>query len=338
MTAVTPRSGTDTTGEPKDPISKRIFRLENPANVSPLVHVALWLGLPLAFGLFAPIAQRWYIALPLVLILTLLSFSLTIGVLHMHTHRPLFVSRRANRVVDILCSLPASLTAAEMREVHVLNHHRYNDGPGDVTSTEGRGARSGCCRILDSVRLHRQECTLSANSSPRECRTADASDVVSSCSIAAVALTFIVVCWYFAGTGPFVLFYWIPFLITQVNSGYFAWLTHAPARGFEDDPSKSLNTAGNWLNFFIFNQGYHSVHHRYPGVHWSVIPDKLVFMRDVEPEVIVPYWMTIQSAWRLAVPGAFLDAKYGERWKTKLENKIESGTVRPRVLRWFAWI
>ena len=25
-----------------------------------------------------------------------------------------------------------------MREVHVLNHHRYNDGPGDITSTEGR--------------------------------------------------------------------------------------------------------------------------------------------------------------------------------------------------------
>ncbi|MBX4421780.1 fatty acid desaturase, partial [Mycobacterium tuberculosis] len=55
-----------------------------------------------------------------------------------HTHRPLFVSKRLNRVVDLFCCMPALLTAAEMREVHILNHHRYNDGPGDVTSTEGR--------------------------------------------------------------------------------------------------------------------------------------------------------------------------------------------------------
>ena len=336
MTAVTPRNETGTTGEPKDPVSKRIFRLENPANVGPLVHIALWLGL-LAVGLFVPIAHRWYIAVPLVVVLTLLSFSLTIGVMHMHTHRPLFVSRRANRVVDILCSLPASLTAAEMREVHVLNHHRYNDGPGDVTSTEGRehglGAVGYWFRYGSIVKMHTMRQLFATGVS--DIRRTRRRQFLFDC---AVAVTFIVVVWSLAGTGPFLVFYWIPFLITQVNSGYFAWLTHAPARGFEDDPSKSLNTAGNWLNFFIFNQGYHSVHHRYPGVHWSVIPDKLVFMRDVEPEVIVPYWMTIQSAWRLAIPGAFLDSTYGERWKMKLENKIEAGTVRPRVLRWFAWI
>jgi hypothetical protein len=54
-------------------------------------------------------------------------------------------------------------------------------------------------------------------------------------------------------TTRFTLFYGIPFIVTQVNSGYFAWLTHAPARIFEDDPSKSMNPVGNWLNFFVFN-------------------------------------------------------------------------------------
>ena len=126
--------------------------------------------------------------------------------------------------------------------------------------------------------------------------------------------------------------------MTQVNAGYFAWLTHAPARVFEDDPSKSMNTVGNWLNFFIFNQGYHSVHHRYPGIHWSQIPDKLDFMRQVDPDVIVPYWMTLNSAWRLVAPDGFLDASYGERWKAKLEKRLEEGTVRSRYLPWFAWI
>ena len=80
------------------------------------------------------------------------------------------------------------------------------------------------------------------------------------------------------------------------------------------------------------------MHHRYPGIHWSQIPDKLDFMRQVEPDVIVPYWMTLNSAWRLVVPGGFLDATYGERWKAKLEKRIEEGTVRSRYLPWFAWI
>src|SRR5262249_37563335 len=103
----------------------------------PLLHIVCWVGL-LAFGLFAPAATNWYLAVPLIVTLTLANFSLTIGVLHMHTHRPLFVSKLMNRVVDVLCCMPSAVTAAEMCEVHVLNHHRYDDGPGDVTSTEGR--------------------------------------------------------------------------------------------------------------------------------------------------------------------------------------------------------
>ena len=99
-----------------------------------------------------------------------------------------------------------------------------------------------------------------------------------------------------------------------------------------------MNTVGNWLNFLIFNQGYHSVHHRYPGIHWSQIPDKLDFMSQVRPAVIVPYWMVLSSAWRLIVPKAFLDATYGERWKAKFEKRMERGTIRSRYLPWFAWI
>ena len=134
------------------------------------------------------------------------------------------------------------------------------------------------------------------------------------------------------------LFYWVPFLITQVKAGYFAWLSHAPARGFTDEPSTSLNNAGNILNFLIFNQGYHSVHHRYPGIHWSQIPDKLDYMRDVNPGVIVPYWMVAQSGWRLVVPGGFLNEGYGNKWKARLESRLEEGTCRSRYLPWFAWI
>ncbi len=338
MTTNSTRPGTTAPVAPSEhtPFSRRVLKLEHPANIGPLVHIACWIGL-LAVGLLVPAAANWYLAVPLIVTLTLLNFSITIGVLHMHTHRPLSVSRRVNRVIDVLCCMPAALTAAEMREVHILNHHRYNDGPGDVTSTAGRehGLRAVWYWIRYGVvvKNHTVRTTFAANASPG--RRKRGYQFMLDFTLVVVLM---VATWYVTDTTRFTLFYWIPFIVTQVNSGYFAWLTHAPARDFEDDPSKSINTVGNLLNFWIFNQGYHSVHHRYPGIHWSQIPDKLDFMRKVEPDVVVPYWMTLNSAWRLVAPGRFLDATYGERWKAKLEKRIEEGSVRSRYLPWFAWI
>jgi fatty acid desaturase len=318
------------------PFSRKVLKLEHPANVGPLAHIVCWVGL-LAFGLLVPAATNWYLAVPLIATLMLLNLSITIGVLHMHTHRPLFVSRRMNRVLDVMCCVPATLTAADMREVHVLNHHRYNDGPGDVTSTQGReqGLRAVWYWIRYGmiVKIHTVRTVFAADASPSQ-RKHRHQFIIDLTLVFALLLAG----WFVVDPTRYVLFYWIPFLVTQVNAGYFAWLTHAPARVFGDDPSKSMNTVGNWLNFFIFNQGYHGVHHRYPGIHWSQIPDKLDFMRQVQPAVIVPYWMTLNSAWRLVMPRGFHDATYGERWKAKLAKRMEQGTVRSRYLPWFAWI
>lgn len=332
-----PNLATPVASSEHTPFSRRVLKLEHPANVGPLIHIAGWFGL-LTTGLLVPAAANWYLAVPLIGLLTLVNFSITIGVLHMHAHRQLFTSRRVNRVIDVLCCMPATLTAADMREVHIINHHRFNDGPGDVTSTEGceQGLRAVWywVRYAAIVKNHTVRTLFAANPSAGR-RKRRHQFILDFTLVVALIMT---TAWV-TDTARFALFYGIPFIVTQVNSGYFAWLTHAPARSFEDDPSKSMNTVGNWLNFWIFNQGYHSVHHRYPGVHWSQIPDKLDFMQKVEPDVIVPYWMTLTSAWRLGVPGGFLAADYGARWKAKLDRRIEEGsTVRSRYLPWFAWI
>ena len=338
MTIESTRPGTKTSvaQAERTPFSRRVLKLEHPANIGPLAHLVLWVGL-LAVGLIVPGATNWYVAVPLVILLSLLNLSITVGVLHMHTHRPLFVSRQLNRVIDILCCLPGAPTGVDMREAHVLNHHRFNDGPRDITSTEGRehGLRAVWYWITfhPAVKIYTIRTVFAANASADRRMRRHQFVFDLTLFVLLVGLTA-----YFADTSRFLLFYVVPFLLVQLNAGYFAWLTHAPARVFDDDPSKSINTVGNLLNFFIFNQGYHSVHHRYPGIHWSQIPDKLDFMRQVDPGVVVPYWMTLNSTWRLFVPGGFLDTTYGERWKAKLEKRLNEGSVRARYLNWFAWI
>ncbi|MGL4304807.1 MAG: fatty acid desaturase family protein [Mycobacteriaceae bacterium] len=320
----------------KPPFSRRVLKLEHPANIGPLVHIGGWF-VALAFGLLAPIATLWYIAVPLIILLILLNFSLTIGVLHMHTHRPLFVTRWMNRTVDLFCCMPGALTAADMREVHILSHHRYDDEDGDITSTKGResGIRAVWYWIRYGVIVKKYTLQTLFDANVTEGRRKRRHQFILDFTVVVVL---IVATMSVADPTRFALFYWIPFVVSQIGSGYFAWLTHAPARIFEDNSSKSMNTVGNWLNFFIFNQGYHSVHHRYPGIHWSQIPDKMDYMRQVEPGVIVPYWMTLNSAWRLVSPRGFLNESYGDRWKAKLEKRIEEGTVRSRYLPWFIWI
>ena len=34
------------------------------------------------------------------------------------------------------------------------------------------------------------------------------------------------------------------------------------------------NFTGSFLNFFALNNGYHQIHHMYPTMHWSILPQK----------------------------------------------------------------
>jgi fatty acid desaturase len=316
-------------------LAERLFRLEHGANVGPLLHVACYLtGFALLVVPGAVVggparAVLWVVT-------TLLNYSLTIGVMHMHCHRKLFVARAPNRVLELLLCFPSLLTSAEMTVLHVHHHHKHNDGPDDVTSTLGceRGLaaigywlRYGSIVKWFTVRsIYRTDVR---RWSKQRFRTTFALDT-AVCASAIAALT-----WW--RPTAMIACYWLPFVVTHVTIGYFSWLTHAPA-GARDGIDGSVNTVDNLLNLFIFNQGYHAVHHEHPGIHWTEIPDRLAAMTRVSPAYIVPYWVTPNSAWRIAAPARFQSPAHGARWQARLHTRLASGRVRNRWLPYFAWI
>jgi len=45
----------------------------------------------------------------------------------------------------------------------------------------------------------------------------------------------------------------------------------------------SRNFVGKLVNWFTFNNGYHTIHHMHPGMHWSLLPD--AHAREVAPHI-----------------------------------------------------
>jgi fatty acid desaturase len=311
-------------------IMERALRVEHAANVGPLAHVlCYYLGLAL---LFADVgSEQPLFRIPLWLAVVLLNYSLSVGILHMHCHRSLFRCKYCNRILELALCFPGLISASEMIVIHVHHHHRYNNGSADVTSTMGheRGVQAlgywlSYGWIVKSYTF-RQLFNKDARLAWRKRRVPYVTDLVI-CNIAASMLIIF-------GVSSFLWYYFVPLCISCVTAGYFAWLSHAST-----DKGGSVNNVNNLLNLFIFNQGYHSVHHRHPGIHWTDIPSKLEVMLDVDETCIVPYGVTLSSCWRIVIPSRFRHPGFGKRWKDRLRRQLQLGTVRWRWSSYFIWI
>jgi fatty acid desaturase len=313
-------------------VLERGLALEHGANIFPLLHVVFY------YLTLVTLAGGWiespWLVVPLWVALVLLNYSLTIGVLHLHAHRKLFTRRLPNRLVELLLCLPCGLSYPVMLHVHVYLHHHFEDAEGDPTSTRGkeRGLQAVWYWISYPYVCHRATLSglFSRDAAPRWKRLR-----FQYVADAAAVLLFVVTYGIVDASG-LLLYYVLPFVIVSVNIGFFAWLTHAPAdRG---PVNGSINTTNNWMNLFIHNQGYHAVHHRYPGLHWTRIPDRLEMMTSVEDDLIVPYWVTLENGLRILRPRSFRNASHGRAWKERYAQLAALGRHRLWFLPYFGWI
>jgi fatty acid desaturase len=221
-----------------------------------------------------------------------------------------------------------------MKYIHVHLHHRYSDGEGDPTSTKGyrSGWRAVWYWLRYPVVCHRHTLAgLFARDAVPGWRRLRVQYILDTSAVIAVAIVY----GYFDLRGM-LLFYVLPMVIVSVNIGYFAWLTHAPA---DDGPiNGSINTTSNLMNLLIHNQGHHAPHHRYPGLHWTQLPDHLDMMKAVDDELIVPYWVTLDSALRILKPRSFRNPNYGRKWKERYTRSVAKGNNRLSFLPYFGWV
>jgi fatty acid desaturase len=199
------------------------------------------------------------------------------GVLaHNQNHSPVFAGRAANELYAAWLSVFYGFPLFAWVPTHNQNHHRYLNGDGDASRTARRGtadtalvafkypflaARGQLPLVFDFVRDARRK-------SPQKWRRV----VVEALAIvvAHAALVALAIRLHGARTGLCV--YLVSAGVPAALASYFMLLTNYLQHAGCDPTSRddhSRNFTSRFCNWFVFENGLHTVHHEHPGVHWS---------------------------------------------------------------------
>jgi fatty acid desaturase len=189
---------------------------------------------------------------------------------HNHQHHPTFVPRRLNRAFSVLLSLAAGMPATAIVPMHNDNHHVHNNHAADFVRASQMRCRWNLLNLLlfpvvavaQYAPFRRRELRSWRKERPALYRQVRLERWLLYPLILALF-----------GLRPLetLLYVVLPQLYGQW--GILA-INHIQHDGCDADSkyNHSRNFVGGWLNWWVFNNGYHTVHHLRPGLHWSELP------------------------------------------------------------------
>lgn len=231
-----------------------------------------WLLFPLgpALAFARPALLPWLS--PLLLYCSYLS-----GVLsHNHNHCPVFVGRKSNLLYGAWLSFFYGFPSFAWVPSHNRDHHRHLNGPADASSTARHGRRDTLWAMLTyPLVCSRHQLPLVWTYAARQVHSASpgASRIVLETS--ALALGHAGLLWLATrlhGWPLGSLVYGLAVGLPALLGNYWMMLTNY-LQHVGCDPSSPYAHSRNFVhpvwNWFVFDNGYHTVHHQHPGLHWS---------------------------------------------------------------------
>lgn len=222
---------------------------------------------------FALVALAFVVAprgIAVIGVIAVLGFSAFIQLISGHNamHAPLFFSRRAQRCWQVVLSLTFSYPVSAFVPVHNLSHHKHLQTPKDVLRTTEVRHRSNLLNLLhhvvaSTIHIHVLNATyVRAMARRRSVWFAQVRvELIAVLVVGAVILAL--------SPRAFLLFVLAPSFVGQSMIIGLGYLQHDGC-----DADTKLHHSRNFLspifNWLIFNNGYHSIHHMQPGLHWSL--------------------------------------------------------------------
>jgi beta-carotene hydroxylase len=221
-------------------------------------------------ALWRPSVLPWLA--PLLLYCSYLSGVLT----HNHNHCGIFQQRWANLAYGAWLSIFYGFPIFSWIPSHNQNHHRFRDGDGDVTATARHAERDSLWAALTyptaSSRFQLPALAAFIRAAFRA-RSRQRTRIVLESSVlllAHAALLLVALLRHGIGTGALVYFGALG--LPAFLGTYWMMLTNYLQHVGCDAASKhdhSRNFVSPFFNWFVFDNGLHTVHHEHPGLHWS---------------------------------------------------------------------
>jgi fatty acid desaturase len=197
---------------------------------------------------------------------------------HNHQHHPTFVPGWLNSMFSMLISLAMGVPATGIVPMHNFNHHVHNNHAEDCVRASIMSFQWNFLNLLffpfvvvaGYARIKSREIQAWREERPRLYRQV----IRERCVLYPVLLALL--CWAPLET---LIYFMLPYLYGQW--GILA-INHLQHDGCDPDSewNHSRNFVGRWLNWWVFNNGYHTAHHLHPGLHWSLVPKAHEEIRD----------------------------------------------------------
>lgn len=231
-------------------------------------------------------------------------FALACGVIaHNHNHCPTFANKTANQVFANVISVFYGYPVIAWIPTHNLNHHKFVNRAGDATITWRFGNKHSLPVAVSYffVSSYYQGYPIRAFiKKAREQNPGLYRRIVSNYVVFGLCHLFLLglalhlhglktglYVWVLAVGFPAFFALWTIMLFNYEQHVHTdPWSKHNHSRSWDS----------RWLNFMLFNNGYHAAHHENPGTHWSKLAE---VHRELAPK-IDPRLVTTSMWWYFA--------------------------------------
>jgi len=207
---------------------------------------------------------------PVLYPITLFMFFTTAVISHNHNHLGIWRSKALNLLNSYVISLFYGHPAVAWVPTHNQVHHKLNNKPGDSSQSPKWFRGNHLAALLVYPVLTNLAQTRDINAFLKGLWKRDRPAFYAAASEYVVffgtMVALLLVDWRRT-----LLFLFIPQQVALFSIQVVNYLQHIETDAYSDW-NHSRNFVSRSLNLLLFNNGYHTVHHLKPGVHWSELP------------------------------------------------------------------
>ena len=227
---------------------------------------------------------------PVLYPVTLFMFFTTAVISHNHNHLGMCRSKALNLLTSYWIAIFYGHPAVAWVPTHNQVHHKLNNRPGDSSRSPKWFEGNHLAALLVYPMLTNLAQTKDINAFLKDLWRRDRAAFFSAASEYAV---------FFGGMAGLLildwrkalLFFFIPQQFALFSIQVVNYLQHIETDAYSDW-NHSRNFVSKTLNLLLFNNGYHTVHHLKPGLHWSELPRfHAQHAGKIHPSLLQESWM-----------------------------------------------